>query len=61
MKEYAEIEQRLVKLAEEGRDVKAEFRATYDDSSVRPTRFEIKFTVDGGDTEFYEFFNRAGG
>ncbi|WP_367871855.1 DNA/RNA non-specific endonuclease [Luteolibacter sp. Populi] len=55
------MENQWSNLVDEGKKVQVETDLYYEGESLRPSRFEVKVTVDGKSQESLEFFNRRGG
>jgi len=56
--EYNKLEQELAKLKAEGHDVKIDVKLVYEGDSKRPSKFIVKYTVDGK-TYVKTFINEA--
>ncbi|WP_443738908.1 DNA/RNA non-specific endonuclease [Treponema sp.] len=56
--EYNKLEQELAKLKVEGHDVKIDVKLVYEGDSKRPSKFIVKYTVDGK-TYIKTFINEA--
>ena len=55
------LENGWAKLLQEGKTVKVEIKPVYQDTDIRPTKFNVSYSIDNGRFRHTEILNQVGG
>ena len=58
---WKKLENGWAKLLQEGKTVKVEIKPVYQDTDIRPTKFNVSYSIDNGRFRHTEILNQAGG
>ena len=58
---WKKLENGWAKSLQEGKTVKVEIKPVYQDTDIRPTKFNVSYSIDNGRFRHTEILNQAGG
>ena len=58
---WKKLENGWAKLLQEGKTVKVEIKPVYQDTDIRPTKFNVSYSIDNGRFMQTKLLNQAGG